>query len=354
MQYRIKYPIIHIIILFYIEKIKREWYHKNIKYLKSATCHGTEGLLMKKYRIGVDLGGTNVAVGIVDENLSIVKKDSVKTDVEGGADAICRDIDTLCRRLCAEADIQYEAVSSIGIGSPGIIHDGMVIKADNLRFSNVSLAAMLEKLTGKSVILRNDGNAAAYGELVAGCGKGSSSLVAITLGTGVGGGIVIGGKIVVGVGGGAGEIGHTVIRAGGRKCVCGQTGCLEAYCSATALIGTTVRAMRNNPESRLWQVARSTSLVNGRTAFDAMRLGDSIATGVVSAFISDLAVGVSNVINLLQPEVVCIGGGISREGDTLIKPLTEAVLPMLCAPLTTRILAATLGNDAGIIGAAAE
>lgn len=309
---------------------------------------------MKKYRIGVDLGGTNVAAGIVDGDHSIVKKGSVKTDAAGGAEKICRDIDALCRRLCDEAEIPYEAISAVGIGSPGIIRGGVVINADNLHFTDVPLADMLCRLSGKPVHLRNDGNAAAYGELVAGCGKGRSSLVAITLGTGVGGGIIIGGRIVEGAGGGAGELGHTVIRAGGRRCVCGKTGCLEAYCSATALISSTVRAMNNNPDSLLWQVSRSTTLVNGKTAFDAMRLGDPIASGVVSAFISDLAVGVSNVINLLQPEVVCIGGGISREGDTLIRPLTEAVLPLLCAPLSTEILAASLGNDAGIIGAAAE
>ncbi len=323
--------------------------------MPGRTASGAEETPMRKYRIGVDLGGTNIAAGIVDEEFSIVKKASVKTDVAGGAEKICRDIDSLCRSVCAEAGIPYEeAIAAVGVGSPGIIRDGVVINADNLRFSGVPLAAMLEKLTGKPVSLRNDGNAAAYGEFAAGCGKGHSSLVAITLGTGVGGGIIINGKIIEGSGGGAGELGHTVIRAGGRKCVCGKTGCLEAYCSATALIKSTVRAMQNNPDSLIWQVSRCTSLVSGRTAFDAMRLGDPIASGIVAAFVSDLAVGVSNVINLLQPEVVCIGGGISHEGDALISPLTDAVIPMLCAPLATKILPAALGNDAGIIGAAAE
>lgn len=311
---------------------------------------------MGAYRIGIDLGGTNIAAGIVDENLRIIKKASIPTAAPRGAKEICCDMVSLSRRLCEEADLSFGTdIGSIGIGSPGIISGGTVIKADNLGFHHEPLAAMVEAMTGKPVTLRNDGNAAAYGEFIAGCGKGHRSLIAVTLGTGVGGGIIIDGKIVEGCGGAAGEIGHIITHAGGRKCACGKLGCFEAYCSATALIKSTVLAMQNNPESRLWKIARSTSLVNGKTVFDGMRLGDAVSSGVVNAFITELALGISNLINLLQPEIVCIGGGICREGDTLLSPLRSRISDLICAPESnkTQIAAASLGNDAGIIGAAA-
>ncbi len=310
---------------------------------------------MGAYRIGIDLGGTNIAAGIIDENLNIIKKGSIPTAAPRGAKEICRDMATLSRRLCEEAALSFETdIVSVGIGSPGIISDGAVIRADNLGFYHEPLAAIAEELTGKPVILKNDGNAAAYGEFVAGCGKGCRSLIAVTLGTGIGGGIIIDGKIVEGCGGAAGEIGHIITHAGGKKCSCGKLGCFEAYCSATALIKSTVLAMQNNPDSRLWEIARSTSLVNGKTAFDGMRLGDAVSAGVVNAFITELAVGISNLINLLEPEIVCIGGGICREGETLLTPLRNRIHAFICAPESekTQIVAASLGNDAGIIGAA--
>ncbi len=312
---------------------------------------------MGRYRIGIDLGGTNIAAGILDDSLSLIAKASVPTKAPRPAEEVCRDMADLCRRLCREAGglSPEEDILSVGIGSPGIISGGVVLRADNLGFRNAPLVLLMSRLLGKPVTLRNDGNAAAYGELVAGCGQGCRSLVAVTLGTGVGGGIVLDGRILEGCAGGAGEVGHIITHAGGRRCACGKRGCLEAYCSATALIGSTIRAMENNPDSLLWEAARSTSLVNGKTAFDAMRLGDPVASAVVEEFILDLATGVSNLINLLQPEILCIGGGISREGETLLAPLRAKTAGLLCAPenSATRIVAASLGNDAGIIGAAA-
>lgn len=310
---------------------------------------------MGHYRIGVDLGGTNIAAGIVDEEFRLIHKGSVKTALPRPAEEIASDIDALCRRLCDEADIVFSDITRIGIGSPGIICKGVVSRADNLGFRDVPLADMVAKLTDKPVSLKNDGNAAALGELIAGSGKGRSSLIALTLGTGVGGGIVLDGKILEGFNGAAGEVGHIVIAAGGNPCACGNRGCLEAYCSATALKKATIEAMEAHPESLLHALAPTPDAVNGKTAFDGMRAGDAVAAQVVDTFITMLATGVASLIQLFQPEVICIGGGISKEGETLLTPLREKVWAQTypgaggARPL---LVAATLGNDAGIIGAA--
>ncbi len=309
---------------------------------------------MKKYRIGIDLGGTNIAAGIVDENYKIIKKASVPTNIPRPPEAIVADMVALAQRLSESAGISFkDEVESIGVGSPGIILNGVVLQAGNLRFKNVPLADMISKASEKQVTLKNDGNAAAYGEFIAGCGKGKHSLVAITLGTGVGGGIIINGNIIDGCGGSGGEVGHVVVKAGGRKCVCGNRGCLEAYCSATALKKDTVKAMKKNPDSMLWQVAKNIDSVSGRTAFDAMRLGDTAAKKLVDSYIDYLATGVASLINLFQPEVVCIGGGIGNEKETLTVPLSERVSEFSCSfdGNITSVVTATLGNDAGIIGA---
>ncbi len=309
---------------------------------------------MGQYRIGVDLGGTNIAAGIVDEHNRILHKGSVKTALPRPADAICRDIDLLCRHLCEEAGISFADITAIGIGSPGLIYQGVVRIADNLGFRNVPLADMVAALTNKPVSLKNDANAAALGELIAGSGRQCSSLIAVTLGTGVGGGIVLNGQIVEGFNGAGGEVGHIILSPNGNPCACGNRGCLETYCSATALIKATKEAMAAHPESLLNTLA-TPDTVNGKTAFDGMRAGDPVATQVVDKFITMLAYGVVTLIRLLQPEIICIGGGISKEGETLLAPLREKVWAQIhYGPdvARTKLVTATLGNDAGIIGAA--
>lgn len=310
---------------------------------------------MKRYRIGVDLGGTNIAAGLIGDDHRILKKDSVKTRAPRPAEEIARDIGALCRRLCRDAGVEYDDVERIGVGSPGTISGGVVRMAENLGFENVPLADFVSRAAGKPVTLVNDGNAAAYGEMIAGCGRGSRSLVAVTLGTGVGGGIVVDGKIVEGFNGAGGEVGHIIVKAGGRRCACGCRGCLEAYCSATALIKATRRAMASHPESVMHRLAPTPDAVSGRTAFDGMRAGDPVAARLVDDFIAMLASGVVSLVQLFQPEVVCIGGGISHEGETLIEPLRRLVYEQVYPGVSfekTKIVAATLGNDAGIIGAA--
>jgi glucokinase len=308
------------------------------------------------YCIGVDLGGTNIAVGLVDlESREIVKQHSVKTNAPRPCEEICRDIAEVCKKLTSMQRITMQDVLWVGVATPGIVKDGTVIAAFNLGWENAPFARLISEATGRPAYIANDANAAAYAEAIWGSGAGADTLVAFTLGTGVGGGIVIGGKIFEGMNGFAAEMGHMVLDPEGITCACGKRGCIEAYCSATALIRETKRMMSLYPESVMWEmVGGDVDNVSGKTPFRAWEKGDRAAEIVVNSFIDYLAVGISNVINILQPDVVCVGGGISREGEVLLAPLRERVLHSSFGTegSRTKVVAATFRNDAGIIGAA--
>lgn len=313
-------------------------------------------MLQSKYCIGVDLGGTNIAAGIVDlEQRKIVKKKSVKTNAPRSCEAICKDISALCADLCKMQGIEMKDVKWIGAVTPGIVKNGDVIFAANLGWKNVSFRKLLASVTRRPTFVANDANAAAYAEALWGAGEGANSLVAVTLGTGVGGGIVIDKEIWEGVNGFAGELGHMPISLGGRACSCGFLGCLEAYCSATALVKETQRIMSLYPESLMWKICDGElDRVNGKTAFFAASKHDYAAKLVVNDFIDYLSIGVSSVINMFQPDVVCIGGGLSREGENLLAPLRKKVEHNTFGidGARTKIVAAAFENDAGIFGAA--
>ncbi len=313
-------------------------------------------MLQSKYCIGVDLGGTNIAAGIVDlDSKKIVKKKSIKTNAPRSCEAICKDIDMLCRELCAMVGIEMKNVKWIGAVAPGIIKGGSVVFAANLGWKNVPFRKLLSTATRRPTYVANDANAAAYAEALWGAGEGAESLVAITLGTGVGGGIVIDKNIWEGTNGFAGEIGHLPISISGRDCSCGFSGCLEAYCSATALVKETKRVMSLYPESSMWKICGGDiDRVNGKTAFIAASKRDHAAKLVIDSFVNYLAIGVSGIINIFQPDVVCIGGGISREGDNLLLPLRRKVEHSTFGieGARTKIVKAVFENDAGIFGAA--
>ncbi len=311
------------------------------------------------YRIGVDLGGTNIAVGVVSEDLKIVGRGKVKTKCPRPAEEIFDDIALAIDMAIKDAGITMDEVSSIGVGTPGSVNksNGYIEFANNLDFNKVPAKEMLEERLGKKeIFIDNDANCAALGEAVAGVGKGVGNFVAVTLGTGVGSGIIINGKIVSGVNYAAGEMGHMVIMVDGEQCNCGRRGCWEQYASATALISQTKDAMRHHHDSKMWElVSDNIDNVSGRTAFDAMRLGDETAKEVVDRYIYYVAAGVINIINALQPEIICIGGGIGHEGETILEPLRMHVKRerySIYAAKQTKIMAAELGNDAGIFGAA--
>ena len=310
------------------------------------------------YRIGVDLGGTNIAVGVVTEDLKVIGRGKVKTKCPRPAAEIFDDIAVAVNMAVKDAGISMDEVVSVGVGTPGSVNknNGYIEFANNLGFDQVPAKEMLEERIGKPVYLDNDANCAALGEAIAGAGKGVGNFVAVTLGTGVGSGIIVNGKIVAGVNYAGGEMGHTVIMVNGKQCNCGRKGCWEQYASATALISQTKEAMLANKDSKMWQLTNgSVDNASGRTAFDGMRLGDETAKKVVDDYIYYVAVGVINIINTFQPEFVCIGGGISHEGDTLLNPLRKHVQDerySIHSSNQCKVVAAELGNDAGIFGAA--
>lgn len=306
------------------------------------------------YWLGIDLGGTNIATGVVDENYNIIGRGKVKTGAGRPADEIADDMVKAVNMAIADAGIDPSKIVAMGIGSPGAIspEDGVVLRAANLKFDNVNLCKMLKDRTGYDFYIENDANAAAYGELLAGAGKGKKDFIAVTLGTGVGGGIIIDGKIYSGAGHFGGELGHTTIIHGGEQCSCGRKGCWEAYASASALIRQTKFAMIRNTGSLMWDIAGTLENVNGITAFDAMRKGDKVAAEVVNQYIEYVAVGIVDMVNIFQPEALCIGGGISKEGDNLLRPINAYLNEQCFISSGTELKIAELGNDAGIIGAA--
>lgn len=309
------------------------------------------------YYIGVDLGGTNIATAVVNEKYEIVGKASIPTNAPRPGEEIAKDIAKSVDLAIENAGVNKDEVASIGIGSPGAVNaeDGVIEFAGNLGFNHVPLVEYVEKYTGKKAFVENDANAAAYGELIAGAGRGSKNFVAVTLGTGVGGGIIIDGKIFSGWNSFGAELGHTILEIDGEPCTCGRNGCWEAYASATALIRQTKRAMEADKSSKMWEIAGSLDKVNGKTAFDGMRAGDKTATEVCKKYIEYVACGIVDVINIFQPEFVCIGGGISKEKENLLNPINEYVNKYKfgkTAKKQTVIKVAELGNDAGIIGAA--
>lgn len=308
------------------------------------------------YYIGIDLGGTNVAAGVTDREGKLLGKASIPCP--RGAEAIADAMAESARLAVGEAGLTMEQCASVGVASPGTIDpvQGIVFHAFNLGLDHVPLARMVsERLGGIPAYLENDANAAALGEFVAGAGKGKNSLVAVTLGTGVGSGAVLEGKLYTGFNYAAFEAGHTVIRRGGRQCTCGRKGCWEAYASATGLISSTRKAMEAHPNSALWRYAPTLEDVNGKTPFDAAQAGDAAAQAVLDEYIEDLACGLANLINIIQPEVLCIGGGICKQGENLMAPLRAALGReefTKDAERRCQVVAALLENDAGIIGGA--
>ena len=311
------------------------------------------------YNLGIDLGGTNIAVGVVNEKNEIIGRGKKKTNAPRPAEAIADDIAAACFMALEDAGLALSDIHSAGIGAPGSINPetGYIATSNNLDFDNVPMVELVSsRLEGIKCFIENDANAAAYGEYMAGAGKGTNDFITITLGTGVGCGIIIGGKLFTGSNYAGGELGHTVMMYGGEQCTCGRKGCWETYASATALIRQTKAAMEKAPESVMWEMVEGDiNRVSGRTAFDAMRRGDATGAEVVRQYAEYVACGITNVINTFQPDVLCVGGGMSHEGETLIAPLRDynkVERYSKNVEKQTEIRAAELANDAGIIGAA--
>ncbi|MCC8128851.1 MAG: ROK family protein [Clostridiales bacterium] len=311
-----------------------------------------------RYFIGIDIGGINIAVGVVDEEKNMLKKLSVPTGADRKAEALIDDMVASVRAVLELAGMTLSEITSIGIGVPGAVtSDGNVIQAVNLGWKNLPLQEIMSSRLGLPVYLGNDADCAALGEVVAGSGSNCNSALMITLGTGIGGGFIVNGKIFSGCTGQGTEPGHFTFCYGGELCGCGKRGCFEAYTSATALIRQTRRAMEKNPDSKMWAlVDGDIDKVNGKVPFDAAKLDDGTARAVVAQYIDYLAMGIAGIVDTFRPELIIMGGGICNQGDYLMIPLNEGIRKYSFAadefppPPAVR---ATLGNDAGIIGAAA-
>ena len=315
------------------------------------------------FTVGIDLGGTNIAAGICDENLNIVIKGSVPTNAARDPELIVKDMASLVDSLAEQANISLSDIAYVGIAAPGSINPetGVVEYSNNIQMSNFPICEIFKKYSPiKEIYIANDANAAALGEALAGAAKGAGVSVMITLGTGVGGGVVMNGKIFAGGLNHSGtELGHTVLVSGGRQCTCGRRGCWEAYSSATALSKMTKEKMTElqlkGVPSLMLGKERADGSVSARVAFAAMKEGDPHAKEVCDDYIRYLAEGITNMINIFQPHVLCIGGGVCNEKEYLTVPLIEIVERdqyTRANKVKTKIVTATLGNDAGIIGAA--
>ena len=313
---------------------------------------------MKKVAVGVDIGGTNSAYGLVDEQGNILSEGVFPTRNFPDSDLYIEELYIGIQNLLKTAGEEYELIG-VGIGAPnGNFYKGTIEFAPNLPWKGtVNLVEKMKRFFPTlPVIVTNDANAAALGEAKFGASAVYESSIFITLGTGVGGGIIVGGKMLEGYMSAGAEIGHMILREGGALCGCGRHGCFECYASATALIRQTKKKMEDNCDSKMWEVARnSLDNVDGRTAFEAARQGDKDAQEVVKKYVGYLSEGIADLVNILRPEAIVLGGGIANEGEALFVPLRKAVdersyISSAVVPL--KIVGAKLGNDAGMIGAA--
>ncbi len=310
-------------------------------------------------RIGIDVGGTNLVAGLVDENGKILGKAAAPTGANRSPEEICMDIVRVAREAAEQNHVALSAVQGIGMGIPGAISssEGLIYHSPNIPFHDTPVRTLFQKEWDVPVHLANDASCAALGEHRAGAAKEYDSAIIVTLGTGIGGGIILNGKLFSGANEAGAEIGHMVVEAvNGWKCGCGRRGCWEAYGSATGLRRITLDEMEHDKESLMWQMTDGTfEGISGRTAFQASERGDAAGKRTVERYLHYLAVGIANLINIFQPEVICLGGGISNEKDeNFLFPLRKMVDAerFTREGLQTQIIKCRLGNDAGIIGAA--
>ncbi len=308
------------------------------------------------YYAGVDIGGKNTKMGIVDDFGNVVSSMTYRTEKERGYDAILLDMISNINSLCMEAGFDLKELSGIGIGVPGIVNSraGLVMSCANLNWKGVDLAGDVKNLTGKVCKVCNDANCAALGEQRFGSGKNFKNLVFITLGTGVGSGIILDGKLFEGLGCAGAEAGHMGIQIDGGKCACGNKGCWEEFISAKAFVEQTRVAIEQNPNSLLAEICKYG--ISGKSAFIAAREGDSVAKNVVDKYIGYVTYGLIGLTNILHPQAFVLGGGIANEGAELILPvksmLNEYIDNNGFYPYVD-VVGASLGNDAGYMGAAA-
>jgi len=313
---------------------------------------------MGKYYLGFDLGGTNMVAGVVDESYRIISKESVPTQAGRPIEEITSDMAEVSKKAVSRAGLGLTDISSWGIGMPSYVNpkNNLLVHANNFGWKNVPIYDYLKKHISLPIYIANDANCAAYGEVLAGAASEYTDVIMLTLGTGVGGGIVMNKKIYSGYDNMGAELGHTKLVYNGVRCTCGQNGCLESYCSSTALIRQTRELVETNPDTLIMDMCKyDTDRINGEIIFESARQGDPLALRIVDEYISRLAAGISTFITIFRPETIILGGGIAHAGDLLLEPLNEKLYSSTFAAEEIgipRIIRAKLGNDAGIIGAA--
>jgi len=307
--------------------------------------------------IGIDLGGTNIAAGIVDESGRVLAKDSVPTQAGREAREIVADMAGLVNKLISGSGYSLDDIESVGVGAPGAIdrESGKVVFANNLFWHNVPLRDMLQETVNKPYYIENDANAAAVAELMIGQGRGYSDLLLLTLGTGIGGGIIINKRIIAGSHFVGAEVGHFIIQADGILCTCGNRGCFERYASATALAAAGKEALKSHPHSYIALSSGGDERnVTAKMVIDGAKQGDAAACAIFDHFIKYLALGIVSFINIFDPEVIILGGGVSNAGDFLLDAVRKKVYEYVVYKELSyaKVELSALGNDAGIIGAA--
>ena len=302
------------------------------------------------YYIGIDVGGTNLKAGLVTENGEILAVSRIPLKFTN-AEAFAETLADLAKQVLTDAKVSPSEVVSVGIGIPGAVQGGNILFTANIPMRDVPLENLFRKHLDIPVFLANDADCAAAAEYLFGSGKGTSDFVLVTLGTGVGGGLILGGRLHTGKCC-AGEVGHMVIDLNGAACGCGRQGCWESYASATGLIRMAEQAAAEQPRSLL----ASMPALNGQTIFEAAQQGDETAMAVTQNYVTYLAAGVTNLVNILQPEVIAIGGGVAAAPrHLLLDPLQQYVHDNCYGRHVghyPQVVRASMGNDAGIVGAA--
>ncbi len=310
-------------------------------------------------RIGIDIGGMSIKIGIVNQNNNIIARKVISTNSgkETQEQAIERIIQSVCQ-LAQENCVDIHKCDCVGVACPGTvdIHSGYVAYSNNLAWENLALKEMLEQHIKAPIAIANDADAAALGEVRCGAAKDKKNVILLTLGTGVGGGVVIDGQIFTGALRGGCELGHMVIQKNGQQCTCGRRGCLEQYASASALMNAARKAAKQNRASVLGEMCSyNYQNLTGKDIFEAARCRDAVAQAVVEKYEENLSIGIANLVNIFRPEIVILGGGIAAQGENLTRPIQSKV-DSLCFGgkhgEIPRIVTSVLGNDAGIIGAA--
>ena len=309
--------------------------------------------------VGIDVGGTNVKIGLFDTELELIRKTSITTEAEMGPDIVIDKMAKAVEDLLAEAGLAAQDIVAVGIGTPGPAKysEGIIIRSTNMpKFKNVPICRMLNEKLGAPVVFDNDANVACWGEYAVGAGKGVKDMVFFTLGTGIGGGVVSNGELVHGCDENGAELGHMIIHPDGRKCNCGQRGCVEAYASADSTARRATEALEGGAQSSLKKILDEKGRVTSKDVYEHLAAGDELAKEITDGTAKALAITCINMLHTTEPRRIVFAGGMIAAGDILlnrIRDFFDEHIWTIKKEETIEICFATLGEDAGIIGAAA-